>query len=139
MIIRILLLILISCLIGCQSNSTEQMRPLDLEKINHTLLSKQKQDFSVNYGLMSLLEESNYIILSSDNVSINLAQDRKNNSHTALIENYAAPGDDSIKSYKYLLTFKRNKEGLWVVTEARESWSCWPERGHQDFSTKSCL
>lgn len=139
MLVRTILLISISCLIGCQSNSTEQMRPMDLDKINLSLLSKQKQTPSVNSGLMSLLEESNYIIPSSENISINLSKNRENNSYTALIENHSVPGDDSIKSYKYLLNFNRNKEDYWVVTEAKESWSCWPERGHQDFSTESCL
>lgn len=138
MLTRVLLLIFIFSLISCQSNSAKQMRPMDLGKINLNLLSKQKQASSIKYGLISLLEESNYIITSSENISINLSQSRENSSYTALIENHSVPGDDSIKSYKYLLTFNRNKEGYWVATEAKESWSCWPERGHQDFSTKSC-
>ena len=138
MLIKVLLLLLISFLVGCQSNSTKQMRPMDLDKINLNLLSKQKQTSSVNYGLMSLLEESNYIIRSSESISINLSQDRKNNSHTASIENLAVPGDDSIKSYKYLITFKQDRAGLWTATEAKESWACWPDRGHQEFSIEPC-
>ena len=46
--------------------------------------------------------------------------------------------DDSVRAKKYKLNMKRREEGWWEVSQAKQAQSCWPQRGHQEFSGDPC-
>ncbi|WP_223671266.1 hypothetical protein [Kangiella shandongensis] len=134
------LLIIASLTFGifsCSSNNSDQMKNLDVEQLNQELLTLQSTT-PPTYSLPGLLEQLNFIKPSSQELTLSISKDKKKNSYLVSITNLNVPGDDSISSYKYLFTIKNNQSGKLIFTEAQESWSCWPDRGHQDFSTEKC-
>jgi hypothetical protein len=46
--------------------------------------------------------------------------------------------DDSVSGYRYTFVMTRPHPGTWSVTSAKQSWRCWPGRGHRDFSVEPC-
>lgn len=46
--------------------------------------------------------------------------------------------DDSVRGRRLDIKLESNGDESWRVTEARVSWRCWPERGHQTFGTEAC-
>jgi hypothetical protein len=48
------------------------------------------------------------------------------------------PDDDSVSGYRYDLILLKSADGLLQITEARQSWRCWDDRGHTDFSIEPC-
>jgi hypothetical protein len=49
------------------------------------------------------------------------------------------PDDDSISGYRYDLKLEKNVNGSLRIIEAKESWRCWLDRGHREFSVEPCL
>ncbi len=47
--------------------------------------------------------------------------------------------DDSVRGSKYLLTLEIMKDKIWHVIRARKVWRCWPNRGHEGFSSSPCF
>ncbi len=47
--------------------------------------------------------------------------------------------DDSVRGYRFDINIEENGTGLLQLTDARKSWSCWEDRGHQDYSNEPCL
>jgi hypothetical protein len=47
------------------------------------------------------------------------------------------PDDDSSSGYRYDIKLNANNDKLEIVS-MKESWRCWPDRGHRDFSTEPC-
>lgn len=131
--------LLILNLVSCSSNSTATMQNMAIKAINQNLLTIQKDSPSTEFTVTRLLEELNFIKSSSQHTSIDLSQDRESGDYTASVTNSEVPESDSVSSYKYRFVFERNKNELWIITKAQESWACWPGRGHQDFSTESCF
>jgi hypothetical protein len=46
--------------------------------------------------------------------------------------------DDSVRGKRLDLSLERTRESLWQITAAKLSWRCWPERGHESFSSEPC-
>jgi hypothetical protein len=46
--------------------------------------------------------------------------------------------DDSIKARKVIMTLIR-KDGRFVVKQIKESYKCWKERGHENWSSAFCM
>ncbi len=46
--------------------------------------------------------------------------------------------DDSVKAERFVFYLKKDSRGVWMVNSAQKSWSCWQNRGHQDFSAVPC-
>lgn len=115
------------------------MQNMDTKVINQNLLTIQKDSPSTEFTVTRLLEELNFIKSSSRHTSIDLSQDRESGDYTTSVTNSEVPESDSVSCYKYRFVFERNENERWIITEAQESWACWPDRGHQDFSTEKCL
>jgi hypothetical protein len=47
------------------------------------------------------------------------------------------PDDDSSSGYRYDIKLNESNDKLEIVS-MKESWRCWPDRGHRDFSTEPC-
>ena len=45
---------------------------------------------------------------------------------------------DSVRGERFDLVLQKDSEAFWIVLKARYSWRCWPDRGHDDFSTVPC-
>lgn len=129
---------LASGVFNCNSNDLGQMQDLDLEKLNQELLTIQTNNPSTSFSISSLLEQLNLIIPSAQQLTVNISKDQTKSNYIVSITNLNVPGDDSISSYRYQLVLRNNEKGQLIFTKAQESWSCWPERGHQDFSAEKC-
>lgn len=46
--------------------------------------------------------------------------------------------DDSIRATR-IKAIVAYQDGQWIVKESSETQKCWPNRGHQDFSTEFCV
>lgn len=46
--------------------------------------------------------------------------------------------DDSVRGKRLDVSLERSRESLWLITDAKLSWRCWPERGHESFSSEPC-
>lgn len=46
--------------------------------------------------------------------------------------------DDSVRARKFKLQMKKREQGWWEVSYAEQAQSCWPGRGHQEFSGDPC-
>ncbi|MGH9838946.1 MAG: hypothetical protein ACREEM_09190 [Blastocatellia bacterium] len=46
--------------------------------------------------------------------------------------------DDSVRAEKYKLEMIRTEEGWWRVERAYKARTCWPGRGHADYSSAPC-
>lgn len=46
--------------------------------------------------------------------------------------------DDSVRGIRYRLEFER-ADGQWRLRWVGQQVTCWPERGHEDWSTAPCL
>jgi hypothetical protein len=47
--------------------------------------------------------------------------------------------DDSVRARRYVLVLNLAGEDDWRLSSAVVSQRCWPNRGHQDFSTRLCV
>ncbi len=47
--------------------------------------------------------------------------------------------DDSVRAHRTAVALERQADGSWRLRSARREQRCWPERGHEDFSTEPCL
>ena len=47
------------------------------------------------------------------------------------------PDDDSVSSTLLRATIRDDGDAF-VLADLKRSWRCWPDRGHQDFSTEPC-
>jgi hypothetical protein len=46
--------------------------------------------------------------------------------------------DDSVRGEKHRLELKKGADGAWRLINAGKAWTCWPNRGHQNYSTQLC-
>lgn len=128
----------LSSLFGCNSNSPELMQDMDVSEINKNLLTIQKNNLFTDFSVVNLLEELNFIMTSSQSISVDISKSKENGYYTASVVNSEVPGDDSVSGYKYQFVLEIDDNGFWKVIEAKESWACWPDRGHHDFSIEPC-
>jgi len=68
---------------------------------------------------------------------IEIAQEENQWIWTATIT-YDGLFDDSIRATRIKATVAY-QDGQWIVKESSETQKCWPNRGHQDFSTEFCV
>jgi len=47
--------------------------------------------------------------------------------------------DDSVRARRYEIVANKASEDEWRLSSAVVTYRCWPNRGHQDFSSKLCL
>lgn len=46
--------------------------------------------------------------------------------------------DDSVRAYRFDIDLNKTSDNMWQLQDIIESWRCWDDRGHQDFSIKPC-
>jgi hypothetical protein len=46
--------------------------------------------------------------------------------------------DDSVRAERFVFDLKKDSRGVWTINSAQKSWSCYQNRGHQDFSAAPC-
>lgn len=114
------------------------MQDMDASKINKKLLNIQKNNLFTDFNVVNLLEELNFIMASSQSISVDISKSKDNGYYTASVVNSEVPGDDSVSGYKYRFVLAKDNSGFWKLIEAKESWACWPDRGHRDFSIEPC-
>ena len=68
---------------------------------------------------------------------IEIAQEENQWIWTATIT-YDGLFDDSIRATR-IKAIVAYQDGQWIVKESSETQKCWPNRGHQEFSTEFCV
>ncbi|HEY6335648.1 MAG TPA: hypothetical protein VI113_07150 [Alphaproteobacteria bacterium] len=59
-------------------------------------------------------------------------------SQTMVIVTDEGAHDDSIDTTRFRIFLSMTEAGYWKIDRARQSWRCWPGRGHRHFSTEPC-
>lgn len=47
--------------------------------------------------------------------------------------------NDSVQGERFDITIEKKSAQLWLIQEAKKSWRCWPDRGHDFYSTEPCV
>lgn len=58
--------------------------------------------------------------------------------HAVVIFN-GVPYGDSVSGSRYDIKMHYSDNGMWSISEIRESWRCWEGRGHRYFSDEPCV
>lgn len=62
----------------------------------------------------------------------------KEKDHWVVVMTYDGLFDDSVSAMRFI-TIVNYEDGQWVKGEVSQTQRCWPNRGHQDFSTELCI
>jgi hypothetical protein len=119
------------------TENVEEFRLIDsktVEELNLLITSKKinsEEDIMREYSPEDKTAEGDYSYVikqintrDSNSVIISLLEDGIN--------------DDSIKARKVIMTLIR-KDGRFVVKQIKESYKCWKERGHENWSSAFCM
>ena len=139
-----LLLLIMSCSSSKKSNKYQNLLLITVENsetIKHGEYNKKLKVISQN------IEEKNiYIILSTvllmpkaRNSVISINKNKYHDFYDAVIIYDDIPDDDSVSGYRYDIKMHRTKNDRWEFIEIKESWRCWENRGHREFSLLPCL
>ena len=117
--------------ISLLSSCKETYRNVDPAGFNDRI--KEKTDIPNAEELIKLYYSHSKI--NSSNHSISVKKNRNNVFLVTLIN--PALEDDSLSAEKIEITAEK-KDQYWKVIEIRESWKCWPGRGHTGWGAKPC-
>ncbi|WP_142929863.1 hypothetical protein [Exilibacterium tricleocarpae] len=105
------------------------------ETLDEILANGNQQNDSALIILSELFTHQN---AKSAIISVNKITDDDLDSYGAIIISDHIPDDDLVSGYRYDLTLKKHYQQGWKISELRQSWRCWPGRGHREFSIGPC-
>ncbi|MFZ1527668.1 MAG: hypothetical protein WAT19_02895 [Ferruginibacter sp.] len=122
---------ILTLVISLLSSCKETYKNVDPGKFNEII--KEKTDIPNAGELIKLYYRRSEI--NPINHSISVKKNRNNVFLITLINQ--ALEDDSLSAEKIEITAEK-KDQYWKVIEIRESWKCWPGRGHTGWGAEPC-
>jgi len=148
--LKIFLLVFLSILVtSCYSLKTGGISKslLDVvvkgsQIINHEIYNKRLASMPATTdggNLYQVLSEIWFIENARSSViSIKKVEHDYKNTYAATVIYDNVPDDDSVSGYRFDITIKGKSNNTWELTEVKESWRCWKDRGHREFSVAPC-
>jgi hypothetical protein len=110
---------------------------MDMRLLNSRLLAPGPQHADASPGPVELAARL-WRVASARRQVISAKQRPSKTEYELTIVRDGIPDDDSVAGHRYTIVMSQRRPGEWTISSARESWRCWPGRGHQDFSVKPC-
>jgi hypothetical protein len=76
--------------------------------------------------------------MKTRDIKFEAASSEANNAVTLTVVNEGLL-DDSVRGEKFVYELRKSTSGVWKVTAANKAWRCWPDRGHDNYSTVPCV
>ena len=120
------------------STPAKSARPIVGEELQYyeDKLKNYKDRMNIIFAIFHLWEEQ-YPQAQSIISSIEKHERADSILHKATLIFDNVPDDDSIGRYRYDMQIQNKSDTLSII-RLEESWRCWPDRGHQSFSTEPC-
>ena len=133
--------LLTSCFFKVANRSATQLLSLAVIESNSMPFDEFNQRI-VNTPLESIPWASDPLEVAMKFVSISggkqrviTLDDSSSASHVVLIIDKIT--DDSVRGYRYDIKLE-SESNRYLIIDAQESWNCWEDRGHQEYSNDPC-
>ena len=114
---------------GCESFRTLDTKEFNDKIANRTDIKTPDELIKLYYDYDCSQDEGN------PTITIHTIDLGKNRYEVTLIHEGLL--DDSLSGWKVVMIAQRAGT-TWIVTEIKENWKCWEDRGHTNWGTKRC-
>ncbi|WP_041598788.1 hypothetical protein [Hahella chejuensis] len=106
---------------------------IDISGLNKRINNQSESDlFAVLSMISGPISEQGAVVVRSNRKG-------SEKEYSVVLINDNIPDDDSVSGYRYHIVLKRNISDKWIVVEMKQSWRCWEDRGHTQFSAEPCV
>jgi hypothetical protein len=115
-------------------------KSLPFDDFNKRLSDESADKASWGNDPISILQTFIGTSTRSNNIiySLNKIQNEGRSTYVSIVIFDGIPDDDSIRGYRYDIELDLLSNDSWQIKSAMQSWRCWKNRGHTDFSSENC-
>lgn len=121
-------------------NNSRSYENLDIASYNRTIINASRRNETWVRSPMEVAVRlaGDFTEMKNRTMEFKYPSAEETNAMTLTVTNEGLL-DDSVRAERYVFDLKKDSRGVWTVTSAQKSWSCWQNRGHQDFSAVPCI